>query len=288
MGNCLVTKLKSSVSNPDLPVFETMQQFTLDAITASGNSSMTDAQKWALNHFFYQIGAIHQNGIWNKINVLLLPMLATPASGYNAYMVHDYKANLAAIDSNADLTGENGGLECLNSAAYILNTPSTFVNPNAASIIAMETAGHSISESILNRIKYIYNDNSNFKLGLDRSQSYFIGAVTSGLQVNMRIPIDNPIILYSINIKGTPWDNTTLDYFAYNVNGEKVSRANKIYPDSNAFIDHTGATVSETAMELAPGHVLGLFMSFTDTLTDAESTQICEAAIALRSAFEVI
>lgn len=75
MGNCLVTKLKAVVNNPDLPVLETMQQFTLDAIAASGNSSMTDAQKWALNHFFYQIGAIDNSGIFNKLYYLYMPII---------------------------------------------------------------------------------------------------------------------------------------------------------------------------------------------------------------------
>lgn len=76
MDNCLVTKLKASVSNPDLPIFETMQQFTLDAIAASGNSSMTDAQKWALNKFFYQIGAIGNTALWQKVKALAIPMIS--------------------------------------------------------------------------------------------------------------------------------------------------------------------------------------------------------------------
>ena len=75
MENCLVTRLKAVVNNPDLPVLETMQQFTLDAIAASGNSSMTDAQKWALNHFFYQIGAIDNSGIFNKLYYLYMPII---------------------------------------------------------------------------------------------------------------------------------------------------------------------------------------------------------------------
>ena len=52
---CLVKTYNVVVNNPDLPILETMQQFTLNAIAASGNLSMTDEQKWALNRFFYKI-----------------------------------------------------------------------------------------------------------------------------------------------------------------------------------------------------------------------------------------
>lgn len=43
MENCLVKKYKSVVNNPSLPVLETMQQFTLDAITRGGGMVLTDS-----------------------------------------------------------------------------------------------------------------------------------------------------------------------------------------------------------------------------------------------------
>lgn len=81
MENCLVTKLRAVINNPDLPVIETIQQFTLDAIAASQNSSMSDAQKAALNHFFYQIGAIDNNGIFAKLELLLLSFIGGTKEG---------------------------------------------------------------------------------------------------------------------------------------------------------------------------------------------------------------
>lgn len=85
---CFVRQLRESVNNPDLPVFETMQQFTLDAITASGNVAMTDAQKWALNHFFYQIGAIVNAGIFAKMKFLFMPVICNENQTTALY---DYK-----------------------------------------------------------------------------------------------------------------------------------------------------------------------------------------------------
>ena len=50
MENCLVTKLKAVVNNPNLPVLKTdIDDFTKAAILASGNDSMTEAQKWGLD-----------------------------------------------------------------------------------------------------------------------------------------------------------------------------------------------------------------------------------------------
>lgn len=105
MKNCLVTKLNAVVNNPDLPVLETMQQFTLDAITASGNASMTDAQKMALNHFFYQIGAIENTALWQKIQALALPMIC----GDNlSYACVNYVNNVNPGAATGSFNGEHG------------------------------------------------------------------------------------------------------------------------------------------------------------------------------------
>ncbi len=81
MNKCLITQLKAVVNNPDLPVIETMQQFTLDAIAASGNTQMTEEQMYALNHFFYKIGAISGDGIYAKMSYIGLPMIAGDVPG---------------------------------------------------------------------------------------------------------------------------------------------------------------------------------------------------------------
>lgn len=89
MGNCLRTQLKAVINNPNLPYLETMQQFTLDAIAESGNEGMTDAQKLALNHFFYQIGAIGNSGVYSKLNVISLPFIGGTKEG----ALTNYKKN---------------------------------------------------------------------------------------------------------------------------------------------------------------------------------------------------
>ena len=102
MANCLVTKLKAAVNNPDLPVLETMQQFTLDAIAASGNASMTVDQKLALNHFFYRIGAIDNSGIYSKLGGLFLPLICGDVL---AKALVDYKGT--NIEGREDISSKN-------------------------------------------------------------------------------------------------------------------------------------------------------------------------------------
>ncbi len=106
MGNCLRTKLKAVIDNPNLPYLETMQQFTLDAIAESGNESMTDAQKLALNHFFYQIGAIENSGVYSKLDVISLPFIGGTKEG----ALTNYKKNgPSKINVSSTVTFADGG-----------------------------------------------------------------------------------------------------------------------------------------------------------------------------------
>lgn len=116
MAQCLHTRLKAEVSNPNLPVLETMQQFTLDAIAASGNSSMTDAQKWALNHFFYQIGAIDNSGIYAKLGGLYLPLIC---GGSLANALVDYKGNNDRDISEKNVKFQSNGLVKLDPSGSV-------------------------------------------------------------------------------------------------------------------------------------------------------------------------
>lgn len=103
------------------------QQKTLDWITASGNSSMTDAQKEALDDL---VIALYnpEDGFANKIDRLWLPMIA-------ADKAHSLKEYINEVDSYEDMStsskelfdnnilfGNNG---IYNNAASIVNTPLT-------------------------------------------------------------------------------------------------------------------------------------------------------------------
>ena len=103
-NKCLITRMKAEVNDDSLPLIETMQQFRLDAIAASGNNSMTDAQKSALNHFFYSIGAISNSGIYSKLQILGLPFIGTSMNtALHNYIVEGASpANIEARASFSD------------------------------------------------------------------------------------------------------------------------------------------------------------------------------------------
>lgn len=106
MNNCLVTKLKATVNNPNLPVLKTdISDFTKAAILASGNSLMTEAQKWALDGFFESIGAITNSALWQKIKILYIPTVAGEvAKAFVNYADMDaipYTAANVVLDDNA-------------------------------------------------------------------------------------------------------------------------------------------------------------------------------------------
>lgn len=137
MAQCLHTRLKAEVSNPNLPVLETMQQFTLDAITASGNSSMTDAQKWALNHFFYQIGAIGNSGIYTKLGGLYLPLIC---GGVLAKALVDYKGTNSRDISDKNVKFQSNGLVKSDPSGSVSTSKIILRNDYAGEIDSLSVA----------------------------------------------------------------------------------------------------------------------------------------------------
>jgi hypothetical protein len=106
MNNCLVTKLKATVNNPNLPILKTdISDFTKAAILASGNDSMTETQKWALDSFFESIGAITNSVLWQKIKILYIPTIAGEvAKAFVNYADLDavpYTSASVVLDDNA-------------------------------------------------------------------------------------------------------------------------------------------------------------------------------------------
>jgi len=121
--NCLVTKLKATVNNPDLPVLEEMQQFTLDAIAASGNNNMTDAQKWALNNFFISIGAPGNTGVFAKTKGLFLPLICN--DNINKAM-YDYKNSTLYSVNEGIAFDSNHGLTAVDASSTNIFNNNTF------------------------------------------------------------------------------------------------------------------------------------------------------------------
>lgn len=121
-NNCLITRLKAVVDDDSLPKIRFMEQFTLDAITASGNQNMTTKQKWALNNFFYGIGAIDNSGPFSKIDHLFIPFISNDNLDY-AFV--DYKNNERIIlpdTSKEALSFRNKGVICVVESNNVIAT----------------------------------------------------------------------------------------------------------------------------------------------------------------------
>lgn len=82
---------------------------TLQAIAASGNSSMTDIQKRKLDRFFMNIGAVEDDGIFAKIRKLYLPMIAgSKSEAFVNYKSSDFHVDIT-LDASVALV--NGGVK---------------------------------------------------------------------------------------------------------------------------------------------------------------------------------
>lgn len=89
-------------------------EFTTAAITASGNSSMTSAEKVALDTFFETIGAFDSSGIFAQMDYIFLPMIA----GSLDYALVNYVDNSTPLTpSSSTYTLQDRGLIGLSSTA---------------------------------------------------------------------------------------------------------------------------------------------------------------------------
>lgn len=242
---CLQKVLKAEVDNPNLPVIETIQQFTLDAIAISGNDSFTDAQTWALNHFFYQIGAIDNNTLWQKIKYLGIPMIS---GDHLATVYNDYKTKtvVAASGQASAYTFVNHGLQAtgynitdLISGAFngaSNNLTSVFVDmlSGIADWVA-SNVGFYIDNNTSNRIIYStakvpdaskisgYGEYDSLRVEYDGYNVYDITAVTrnaNNITINAASS-QNAIRLQNMITTSTPSNSYTDGYVRFRADTNK-------------------------------------------------------------------
>ena len=101
----------NNIGKIDLP--RELSDFTKAALSASGNTSLSDEQKLALDNFFINIGAVSNTGIWRKIKVLFLPILA--ADKERAFTNYVGNTRISATLSNWDFA--DGALKAIDNSA---------------------------------------------------------------------------------------------------------------------------------------------------------------------------
>lgn len=267
-NNCLVTKLKAVVDNPNLPIFEEMQQFTLDAITASGNSSMTDDQKWALNHFFYAVGAINNPTLWAKVKYLAIPMIC---NDNDAKALRDYKNNSEISFSNG--TWSNHGV--MKTGVTVLSTAFTGSNNDATVILA------TMGEGFVNNTgtQFVIDKNTSDRHFLYVAKStdsdlYYGGDSLANWSKSFSNPCDIGSFISAVDRINMSFISSALNYkITKEATAEELAtRAAAVNYENNYLRFNSSGTY------------YGL-MLISSAMTDAERDKIMEAAKGLKLAF---
>lgn len=126
-----------------------LDPFTEAAITASGNSSLTDLQKSTLNTFFSNLGALDNTGIWAKMHYVFMPMLASTL----AKSMVNYLDNTAYVPDPAKFQMRANGITGATETAYTLDiTMSAGIPLNNFSVVSMYNEALDVATTGLVRI----------------------------------------------------------------------------------------------------------------------------------------
>jgi len=281
--NCLLTQYKVSVNNPDLPVLEDMQQFTLDAITRSGNDSMTDNQKWALNHFFYEIGAIGNTALWQKVRLLLIPLIGAAKNK----IILDYKNTSVNIANSNDIVNQAGALEVTaSSSIQVQNIDLTSPVSTFGSILVSLCPGSVLTPSdvpsgTLRTIGFTFNKaNTSPIVRYARSISCSAGAISArnydGTNSIQTISAASEMATAVVNYGASENKFDVLDGDGTFINtGTSTAEGTISSP----------ITAGLYFLNLTPGAKVGVIADFSDSLTDDEMSKVIYAAQRLRASF---
>lgn len=284
METCLKTKLKVEVNNPNLPILETMQQFTLDAITRGGNMTMTDEQKWALNHFFYQIGAISNNGLWLKIRTLLLPIIGNE----KAKLGEDYRTSYKVLTITSQYVVDQIGALAVNFGGSYNTTSISFSTGKAGGTVNIKdstlivactkTSVFNVAQSAI-AFKHIGSSGNLMRKVAGYSNAAMEVGITDGTNSsNKRFASDaTPVIALHRGLSDAQ------NGLGCNADDSIISTTTNTY---GQYSNVTGS-IEETSLELflGPNINYGIIIDFNSALSDEEATKAMNAVSDLRKAF---
>lgn len=283
MENCLVKKLKAVVVNPNLPVLEVMQQITLDALTRGGNITVSDVQKVALNHFFYEMGAVSENALWSKVRTLMLPIIGNGKD----YVIQDYRNNGSAISSTY-VQNKTGALSLTEGSStknvnFNASAPLKTISGKSHAVMIALTGGGTFS---VNPVCGFRSNNSENKVlqrtfaKADNTIGYIITDTTSDSNITATKRFEEgvaPVILFA-NV-----NNDGIAVKGILTNGDEIQNTSIDYGNFSSIT--TNFTEAFYAICLKEGYDYGILIDFSEALTDAEVTKVLTAVKDLRTAF---
>lgn len=279
-NNCLVTKYKAVVDNPNLPVLETMQQITLDFIAKGGNMPMTDAQKLALNHFLYAVGAVDETATWNKVRSIFLPIIATEVSK----AILDYKNNGVSLNNDSRFVEQSGCLEIAfdggsHNLSYVSinggSLPSTRNLKDSAILVSGVKNNPLVPYSPI--LSFVENTENNIVRQCGTAGSVYSCGVSSTGNFNKRFAVGSGIVSILVNF------SQSVVGYGIKSNGDVELTTNVDYGDYANVV--SPITPSAYKLGIASDNKFGVIIDFNAALTDSEIASINDAVNNLIQSF---
>lgn len=166
-----------------------LSAFTKAAITASGNTTMTEVQQWGLEAFFDKIGATTNTGVFSKLQFLCIPYIA---GGLEQSLV-DYKDNsvIGVPDATSYAMVEHGikAITSTNASPIKIDGKYNFKHDSYSVLFAITSANDLASGNITKLLT----------IGIEANERYDVRVVRSS---------NGLLNLNTIEGTGTTWGNT--------------------------------------------------------------------------------
>ena len=281
--DCLVTKLKAVVNNDNLPVLNVLNDFTKEAILKSGNTGLSDDQKFALNSFFRTMGAFSNSTLWQKIDMLLLPIIG--ANG-TPHLVVDYSGK-HTMTATGYVVDQDGALETSGGAqvASIGSFASTYYLKGAGLLLSA-TLGTDFSSADVD-INVGYKSHNIYA---NKNASKYSPSGDNALVAKINRSNQHPEIRYSKTVSPT----TTLmlsgseQLYSYGIddNGNRINARNEIPIGMSNY-----GEMPDYYQDITEGYVgltgasLSMIIDFNGSLSSDEVETVLTAVYHFKSAF---
>lgn len=262
-----------------------LDEFTLNAIELSGNDSLTDAQKSALNTFFKNIGAFGtKSNIFSKLRFLYLPILA---GSLDKSLINYKTSDVSLVPSNTKFQLRNKGITGVSGGtnAYIDITSSAFSATNL-SVCALRT-------------EYLATPSIVCKIGTKSTARFALTTRTTSAEgLNMMATINTGADLggSQVTIAKEGKATTEGDFFSVSMNSDGSNNIIKVtdvtnnkYTDSSLNLDNTtsltlfnGIASGQNSGVTDANAALGI-IAIGDALTQDELVIFKNSSIALKN-----
>lgn len=249
--------------------------------------AMTDAQKWELNHFFYEIGAIQNTALWGKIRLLMLPIIGIDKD----HVLVDYKDDGITIFDGGNVIKDQAGALEYESGTYSTSsniqifgkTFSSDANFFNSSLVCATSPGATIQMGTSSSIGLQFSDTNNVRYTKSFDATSAISAMIRMGSTTFSSRLDS-VAQDQVTAAICNYDKTHNTIFA--LCGDAVKRDTSMTYGDSSGLPNTVA-VDKYFLYIGSGKKYGILIDFNDKLSDSDSVKVLNAVNSLRSAFIV-